>query len=64
MEIRQATLKDLKLTLEYLGKRTINRKSWHIRHKKFILSYIKNKNNFFFIALKDGKIVGTINGEL
>lgn len=64
MEIKQARERDLNLILEYLGKRTSNRKNWHIQSKKFISSYIKNKNNFFFITLKDKKVVGTINGEL
>lgn len=64
MEIRQANLNDLNLILEYFGNKTINRKDWHIEYGKFIKSYIKNKHNFFLIALKDKKVVGTINGEL
>ncbi len=64
MKIKQATLKNIEPILKYLGKKTISRKNWHIPHKKFISSYIKNKHNFFFIALDEKKVIGMINGEL
>ena len=64
MIIRQATKKDLSKILKSIGIDQVNRKSWHVSSKKFILSYIINKHNYFFIAIENNKVVGTINGEL
>lgn len=64
MIIRQATLKDLNLILEFMGRRQIRRNDWHIKSKNFIKSYIKNKHNFFFICIDNKSIVGSIAGEL
>jgi len=64
MEIRQATKKDLNRILKSMGIDQVNRKSWHVSSKKFVLSYIINKHNYFFIAIDKNKVVGTINGEL
>jgi len=64
MKIRQATKKDLNMILKSMGIDQVNRKSWHVSSKKFVLSYITNKHNYFFIAVEDGEVVGTVNGEL
>jgi hypothetical protein len=61
MDIRQAKKLDLQKILKFYGKQDANR---HMPRKKFILSYITNKQNFFFIALNENKIVGTVNGEV
>jgi len=64
MKIKQATLKDLEIILKFIGPKQLQRKDWHIKSKKFITSYIKNKHNFFLIAIDKNKVIGIINGEL
>ncbi len=64
LKIRQATKKDLNKILKSMGIDQINRKSWHVSSKKFVLSYITNRHNYFFIAIENNEVVGTINGEL
>lgn len=64
MIIRQARASDLEKILDFMGARQIKRKDWHITPKKFVLSYITNKHNFFLIALDNETVLGTINGEL
>ena len=64
MDIHQAKKSDLRSILEFIGLKQVTRKDWHIPSKKFVLSYIINKHNFFIIALENKKLIGTINGEL
>ncbi len=64
LKIRQAKKEDLDRILKSMGIDQVNRKSWHISSKKFVLSYIVNKHNYFFIAIENNNVVGTINGEL
>lgn len=64
MEVRQATLRDLSRILEFMGRKQVKRKDWHIKSKNFVRSYIKNKHNFFFICSDQKKIIGSIAGEL
>ncbi len=64
MKICKATKKDLNKILISMGVDQVNRKSWHISSRKFVLSYITNKHNYFFIAIDKNEVVGTINGEL
>ena len=64
MVIRQAHKKDLPQILAFMGIGQAKRKDWHVSAEKFVESYITNKHNFFLICLKNGKIEGTINGEL
>jgi len=64
MDIRQANKSDLHSILEFMELKQVSRKDWHVPSKKFVLSYITNKHNFFIIALENKKVIGTINGEL
>ena len=64
MKIRKAKFKDLNQILEFSGFKKMKSNYWHMNPMKFVESYIKNKNNFFFLATENNKIVGIISGEL
>ncbi|MBI2656363.1 GNAT family N-acetyltransferase [Candidatus Woesearchaeota archaeon] len=64
MKIRKAKIEDLNQILEFTVIKKMKSDYWHMSPIKFVESYIKNKNNFFFLAIENNKIIGIISGEL
>ena len=64
MKIKKASLKDLNKIMEFSEIKNTDIKKWHMNPKDYVKSYIKNPNNFFFVAVNEDNIIGTIGGEI
>lgn len=64
MDIRQATIKDLNIILDFMGPKHVRRNDWHVSIKNALKSFITEETKFYFICVINNKVTGSLTGEV